>query len=445
MSLIPRPSQRKTRAFGGEQAAFPRDAGRPAIFAPGEVLTGTYEIREILGAGGMGQVFEAHDTALERRVAIKANWPHLKAPPLRKEAQALAAFRHPSLVTIYTMGLHRGVEYLVMERVYGVTLGQHIDNRIEAGGRFETDEVLDLLIPVAEGLSVVHRAGIAHRDLKPNNVMLSMNGRVVLMDFGLVLPEFDMPEQDHIAGSPHYIAPEVVLNEVRAGTGHMVDLYALGVTAYELLAGEPPFVGDTANEILDAHVRQPVPDVRILRPDAPESLATLLKDLLAKQPADRPHSAEEVTWTMRGIRRGSHASKQVPAPETRPFHVLVVEDHADMQRVLSFYVKKAAPDAVIRIAENGEDALESIRNLEPDLMLLDLQMPRMNGIEVSMYLRGMGLASGCTIVSVSAGAQERDVQLMHELGIRHFVRKDAGLAEAVATIVKAVRGASPAA
>ncbi|MEI8257551.1 MAG: protein kinase [Deltaproteobacteria bacterium] len=403
------------------------------------MLNDTYEIREVLGAGGMGQVFEAHDHSLERRVAIKASWPHLEAPPLRKEAQALAAFKHPSLLTIHTMGRHRGIEYLVMERVYGVTLGMHIDNRIEAGGRFETDEVLDVLIPVAEGLSVVHRAGIAHRDLKPNNVMLSVNSRVVLLDFGLVLPEYDMPEQDHIAGSPHYIAPEVVLNEVRAGAGNLVDLYALGVTGYELLAGEPPFVGDTASEILDAHVRQPVPDVRTLRPDVPESLATLLIELLAKSPADRPQSADELACTLRIIRRGGRPSRPAAAPAARPFHVLVVEDNADMQRVLSFYVKKAAPDAIVGIAENGEDALESMRNLAPDVMLLDLQMPRMNGIEVCMYLRGTGLAPDCTIVSVSAGAQERDLQLMHELGIRHFVRKGAGLGEAIVTLVKAAR------
>jgi serine/threonine-protein kinase len=388
----------------------------------------------------MGQVFEAFDHSLERRVAIKANWPHLNAPPLRKEAQALAAFRSPSLVTIHTMGVHRGIEFLVMERVYGVTLGQHIDHRIEAGGDFSVDEVIDIVLPVAEGLAVVHRAGIAHRDLKPTNIMLAPGNRVVLMDFGLVLPEFDMPEQEHIAGSPHYIAPEVVTNGVRAGAGHLVDLYALGVTAYELLAGTPPFVGVTAGEILDAHVRDPIPDVRRTRPEVPETLAVFLRELLAKEPAARPQSADEVMWTLRALRRGGAAPASKASSGERPFHVLVVEDDPDMQRVLSFYVKKAAPDAVVRIAENGEGALEGVRNLAPDLMLLDLQMPRMNGIEVCMYLRGEGLARDCTIVSVSAGAQESDMQLLHDLGIRHFVRKGGGLAESVAAIVRAARG-----
>jgi serine/threonine-protein kinase len=411
-----------------------------SIFRTNEVLNETYEIRTILGEGGMGQVFEAYDRALDRRVAIKANWPHLHAPPLRKEAQALAAFRSPSLVTIHTMGVHRGIEYLVMERVYGVTLGQHIDNRIEAGGEFGIDEVLDLLIPVAEGLAVVHRAGIAHRDLKPSNVMLSVGQRVVLMDFGLVLPEFDMPEQEHIAGSPHYIAPEVILNEVRAGKGNLVDLYAFGVTAYELLAIQPPYVADGPSEILDAHVRAPVPDVRDARNDVPAALATLIQELLSKAPASRPQSADEVIWALKAIRGGTQQSPQRSVAE-RSFHVLIVEDDADMQRVLTFYVKKAVPDAIVRVAENGEAALESVRNRAPDLMLLDLQMPRMNGIEVCMYLRGAQLAPDCTVVSVSAGAQQSDMQLLHELGVRHFVRKESGLGDQVGAIARTVRGA----
>ncbi len=404
------------------------------------MLAETYEIREILGAGGMGQVFEAHDHSLARRVAIKANWPHLHAPPLRKEAQALAAFRSPSLVTIHAMGNHAGLEFLVMERVYGVTLGQHLDQRVESGGMLSIDEVLDILIPVAEGLAVVHRAGIAHRDLKPTNVMLAVGNRVVLMDFGLVLPEFDMPEQEHIAGSPHYIAPEVITNEVKAGEGNLVDLYALGVTAYELLAGSPPFMGETAGDVLEAHVSEPIPDVRGARADVSEPLAAVVHELLAKKASARTQSADEVLWALRAIRRGA-VPTAARATSEPPFHVLIVEDDTSMQRVLSFYVKKAVPDAVIRIAENGEDAIESVRNLSPDLMLLDLQMPRMNGIEVCMYLRGAGLARESTIVSLSAGAQDRDLQLLHELGIRHFVRKGQGLQESVSSIARSVRGA----
>jgi serine/threonine-protein kinase len=159
--------------------------GENRIFATGELLDGIYEIMLLLGRGGMGQVFEAHDHLLNRRVAIKAAWPNPLSPPLRNEARALAAFQHPSLVSVHTLGEHRGIDYLVMERVYGVSLTQHAATRWGSGERFSPAEVVQILLPASEGLSVVHRAGLVHRDIKPDNIMLTPAHRVVLMDFAV--------------------------------------------------------------------------------------------------------------------------------------------------------------------------------------------------------------------------------------------------------------------
>ena len=219
------------------------------IFSPGEVLAETYVIRAVLGAGAMGQVFEAYDRALNRKVAIKAGWPGLEGAPIRKEAQAVAAVRHASMPIVHAVGVHRGVEYVVMERVYGLSLEAYLDKKRAVGEALSIDEVMGLLLAIADGLSAVHRAGIAHRDIKPGNVMLAPDNRVVLVDFGLFLPEFDVCSPETIDGSPQYMAPEVIRNRVEAGLGHLNDLYALGVLAFELLTGELPFSGSTPAEV----------------------------------------------------------------------------------------------------------------------------------------------------------------------------------------------------
>jgi eukaryotic-like serine/threonine-protein kinase len=402
------------------------------IFSIGELVSGVYEVRSVLGSGGMGQVFEAQDTVLNRRVALKVAWPDLHES-IRKEAQALAAVRHPSMVTVYTVGEHRSIEYIVMERVYGVPMDAYLGRRKAKGERLPASEAIELLSAIGEGLQAVHRAGIAHRDVKPANIMLAPGNRVVLMDFGLFLPEFDMAGQPTVAGSPQYMAPEAIANEVEPGAGHLVDLYALGVLAFEMLAGELPFGGDDVNEVWDKHVNQPAPELAPLRPDAPRGLVALVGDLMAKDPRDRPQSVEAVLWQLAKLR--GHAGQRA-----EQLAVLIVDDDPQIQRVLSFYVRKAVPDAEIRTASDGDGALEQVRQRAPDLMLLDLQMPRMNGIEVCMYLRGARMAERCTIVSVSAGAQEHDVQLMQQLGITRFVSKGPGLGERIVAVTQDVVG-----
>jgi serine/threonine-protein kinase len=402
------------------------------IFQIGELLAETYEIRTVLGAGGMGQVFEAHDVVLNRRVALKVAWPDLQES-VRKEAQALAAIRHPAMVQVYCVGRHGGHEFVVMERLYGVSLDAHLHRRRVAGEQLSTREVIDLLVPVCDGLMAVHRAGIAHRDIKPANIMLAPGNRVVLMDFGLFLPEFEVTNQSTVAGSPQYMAPEAIANEVEAGAGHLVDLYALGVMAYEMIAGDAPFGGEEITDVWDKHLNAPVPDLLRQRPDASPRLVQLVNDLLAKDPQNRPQSVESVLWQLVAIRD----RKQEPSP--RHFSVLIVDDDPEIQKVMGFYVKKAIPDADIRTARDGDSAIQAVRDRQPDVMLLDLQMPRMNGIEVCMYLQGTNLTDKCTVVAMSAGAQEHDVQLLRQLGITRFVVKDTGLREHVTEHLRELR------
>jgi eukaryotic-like serine/threonine-protein kinase len=384
----------------------------------GELVGGAYEVRAVLGRGGMGAVYEAWDRHLHRRVALKIATAWEDQFNVGKEGRALAAVRHPSMVAVHALGVHRDLEYLVMELVEGVTLAAHLEQRRRSGHRFRIDEVVEIARAVADGLSAVHACGISHRDVKPANIMLAPGSRVVLMDFGLFLPEF--AQRDSVAGSPEYMAPEVAVRRVGPGGGHLVDLYALGVVIYELLAGRQPFVGVTAYEILKQHVESPPPPLSASRPDVPPELTALVGALLAKSAEERPQSAEFVLWQLRAI---ADKLKRADSAGTRKLSVLVVDDDPAAREIMRDAIVEALPDARVAVAGDGEAALKAVQRALPDVLVLDLQLPRMNGMELCMYLRGCDPTAHCRIISVSAAARTRDVQILRELGVRHYIPK----------------------
>lgn len=265
-------------------AVAPQPPRRP-VFHIGQLLAGAYDIRGLLGSGGMGQVFDAHDRLLNRAVAIKAAWPHVGPEALRREAQVLAAFRHPGLVTAHAFAREGDTDFLVMERLGGAPLSQAL-----RGGPLPLGEALAILRAIAGTLSVLHASGLAHADLKPSNVMLAPGGRVVLLDFGIVRIEQLRGDERLISGSPHYMAPETIRGAVRPGAAHLVDLYALGALAFTMLAGRPPFDDPDAVELMILHLTEPAPRLT----GVPAPLEQLVGQMLAKAPDDRPASIDEV-------------------------------------------------------------------------------------------------------------------------------------------------------
>jgi serine/threonine-protein kinase len=305
---------------------------------------------------------------------------------------------------------------MVMERLFGETVEERLDEARASERHLPLEEVLDLLIPITDALSAAHAAGIAQRDLKPANVVLC-GERVVLVDFGLFVPEVLVAPENVAAGSAEYIAPEVLLRTVEKGEGPLIDLYALGILAFELLTNRTPYAADSLGRLLVNHVAAPIPDVRDLRPDVPRELAGLLSELLAKEPSSRPANAEAVLWQLRDIRsNGIRRAKRML--------VLVVDDDADVCQVLKRAIESALPQVHVETTTDPGRAMASSSRSIADVVLVDLHMPKHNGIEVCMNLLSLPPQRRPVVVAMSAQATENDIAVLRSLGVRHFVPKD---------------------
>lgn len=274
-------------AFGGSP---PADASTPGIEL-GQRLH-VYNLERLLGAGGMGRVFLARHTALERRCAVKILSPRAARTDFnyvqrfQQEGRAAAALNHPNIVVPHAIGEERGFHFLEMEYVAGGSLRQLLRDE----GPPSPLRATHLVARIAEGLASAHRRGIVHRDLKPDNVMLTLTGVPKITDFGLAkrIQSEAAGESGYLAGTPHFMAPELFAGE-RASPAS--DVYALGVTYYLLLTGRLPFTAPSLSALSQAVQHDSTPSPRTLRPDLPLEIAECVALLLEKCPANRPANA----------------------------------------------------------------------------------------------------------------------------------------------------------
>ncbi len=248
---------------------------------------GKYHIAGTIGEGNNGKVYRALHPTLNRVVAVKMLSHDLVyqrgfRERFLDEARTLAGLSHENIVQIFDTEEAYGTLFIVMEAIEGASLEKLLKQR----GKLEADEVARILHGVASALAYAHERGIAHRDVKPANVAVEPDGGIKLMDFGLARAIREDPgaRTRTIDGTPQYLAPEIALG--REGDGR-VDVYALGVMAFEMLSGRPPFQADSVRDMLEAHVRTPPPDIRDLVPDVPVGLADFIEGALEKDPALR--------------------------------------------------------------------------------------------------------------------------------------------------------------
>ncbi len=273
-----------------------------------------YRVLKRLGAGGMGQVFLAVDTLLERRVALKVMLPALAAEAVHRdrflrEARAAAALTHDHVVTIHQVGEADGVPYLAMQLLEGESL----EDYLRRGKSLTPGQVCRIGREAANGLAAAHAKGLVHRDVKPANLWLEApRGRVKLLDFGLARPTGDvhLTSSGQVLGTPTYMAPEQARGQVLDGR---CDLWSLGVVLYRLCTGRLPFEGTDVLAVITSIALDEPPPVRALAPDTPPALAELITELLAKDPAGRPKSARAVADRLLAIERALAQAKAAAA------------------------------------------------------------------------------------------------------------------------------------
>ena len=314
-----------------------RDILGPSMTLESGSSLGPYRIVCQLGSGGMGIVYRAHDPSLDRDIAIKVLPEQLAAEPdalrrFQREAKAVAALNHPNVVTIHAVEESGGIHFISMELVDGRPLGELI-----AKGPLPIERFLDVMTPLADALIAAHARGITHRDLKPANVMVTDDGRVKVLDFGLAkfvgtggdLEETRLTQGGLIVGTFPYMSPEQVEGKP---VDHRSDIFSLGVVMYEAVTGRRPFLGDSGPALMSAILRDAPPSASDLRADLPASVARLIERCLEKPPGERCQDAAELGRELRAARKEHESGVTVPAatPESNAEQSIAVLPFTNM-------------------------------------------------------------------------------------------------------------------
>jgi len=270
---------------------------------------GPYEILHPIGAGGMGEVHRARDVTLGRDAAIKVlpaevATDYERLARFQREARTTSALNHPNIVTIYDVAEQDGTAYIAMEFVEGLTLSALIAN-----GPLPIDQTIRVSAQIADGLATAHEAGIMHRDIKPANIMITGDGGVKILDFGLAktvavagartipgLRQTSPTREGFIVGTPHYMSPEQLSGDTIDARS---DQFALGVVLYQMLSARPPFDGRTVASIIKEILLTTPPPLRTVRHDMPEDLEDVVNRCLEKDPSDRFSSTAAVAAAIR--------------------------------------------------------------------------------------------------------------------------------------------------
>src|SRR5580700_5042323 len=370
-----------------------------------------YRIASKIGAGGMGEVYRATDTKLGRDVALKILPAEMARDPkrlarFRREARAVATLNHPHIVTIFSVEEAEGIHFLTMELVEGQSL-----ERLIGESTLRVEQIVDIARALGDALAAAHEKGIVHRDLKPANVMVSNEGRVKVLDFGLAkdvrgsnlgdatLTSDSRTQVGVVMGTPAYMSPEQTSGRP---LDHRTDIFSLGVVLHEMTTGRRPFEGTSSAELVSAILRDTPQSVTDLRPDLPSDLARIVRRCLEKDPRYRLQTARDVSNEFRDLSRQS--SQKMSAARTSVSRVAAASDSAGTRADEGFWV------AVLPFKYSGGNA---------DLTALaeGLTEDIVTGLSRFSYLRV--IARGSTVKYSSESGDVRAIG--KELGARYVM------------------------
>jgi putative two-component system response regulator len=408
-------------------------------------MLGPYRILERIGRGGMATVYKAHHAALDRYVAIKV-LPEFFAEDeeyrerFQHEARSIARLKHPNILDVFDFGQDGGVTYLVLELIDGGTLADRM------GGPMDLQEVVAILRPLASALDHAHSVGVLHRDIKPTNILIHRDGTPVLADFGLATMASlrKLTASGIVLGTPEYMSPEQVVGE---RIGPASDLYSLGIVVYEMLTGRVPFRAETPAAVLLSHMNKAMPAAPELNGELSRHAEEVLRKALAKAPLERFRRAADLVaaltpaaWPTRELPAATGAttaSLTLGKARHRLPSVLVVDDGAANRELIEACL--AGVDCEVRLAEDGPHALKAIEAAAPDLVLLDVQMPGMDGYEVCRRIKSNPMLRLVPVVMITALNHSDDRVQALESGADDFMSKPVERVELIARVKSALR------
>jgi len=271
----------------------------------GKKLSNRYLIEDMLGQGGMSAVYKATDPNLKRVVAIKMIHTHLSDNPnfvqrFEEEAAAVAQLRHPGIIQVFDFNKDDDVYYMVLEFVPGETFQDLLKRLNKDDRRLSVNKVAKYMANVCDAVDYAHQRGMIHRDIKPANIMLNTQDQAILMDFGIakIVGGQSHTATGAVVGTAMYMSPEQIRGET---PDRRSDIYALGVTLFEMVGGRPPFQADSAMTLMMMHVNDPVPDPKKLNPEVPDALVAVINKALAKDPNDRYQTAAQMAASLRSV------------------------------------------------------------------------------------------------------------------------------------------------
>jgi serine/threonine-protein kinase len=412
------------------------------------LLEGKYRLDGELGCGGMGTVFRAVDESLDRVVAIKFLLPEHQeerdaVERFRREAKAMASVRHENVVQIHSFGCEGDVDFFVMELVDGQTLAEILMERRSRSNvtHIPLDTVVRYLDQACAGLSAIHDAGMVHRDIKPGNLMLeALTERLVIMDFGLGRTRkrpSDPRRLRIVSGTAGYLAPEIIDGRQLEDWEEVLgDIYALGVTAFELLTGRLPFDADCASVMLDRQCNEDPPPPSAYRSEIPEVLDELVVGCMSRDPAKRFQWCAELRGALQPLLSFSSPHSVVPTcpppaspkpsthqaimssvePSVGPV-VVVASNDAGLRNVVFHCSRTVLGDCSFKAARSALSALEMSRSEPPLIVVASLQDPKLNGLELAATMLGDSAFEDVSLILTTRCISTKDKRLLERMGV----------------------------